>query len=229
MVGSRPTTVARAMKRSSRAGGTSVVGCGDGIRGPIGGLVNVAGGGCAAAVDGAPVISVEGPALPAEGGNPKRCSEASLARMVLQTCLVRVCGKPTPVHQNQWRSVAGSTLRIDRTDRIDAVSSAPGAGSLLFFILLADSCCRAENCSFLPRPNSLAGVVSADDVRREGKRSTWGISVWKLLTDSVNNDLLSRSGDQMSYNEIRLVPGKEHHRSVAELAQARKGMRHREG
>ena len=34
---------------------------------------------------------------------------------------------------------------------------------------------------------------------------------------------------QMSYNEIRLVPGKERHRSVAELAQARKGMRHRDG
>ena len=33
----------------------------------------------------------------------------------------------------------------------------------------------------------------------------------------------------MSYNEIRLVPGKERHRSVAELAQARKGMRHRDG
>ena len=34
---------------------------------------------------------------------------------------------------------------------------------------------------------------------------------------------------QLSYNEIRLVPGTERHRSVAELAQARKGMRHRDG
>ena len=32
----------------------------------------------------------------------------------------------------------------------------------------------------------------------------------------------------LSYNEIRLVPGKERHRSVAELAQSRKGMRHRD-
>ena len=33
----------------------------------------------------------------------------------------------------------------------------------------------------------------------------------------------------MSYNEIRLVPGKERHWSVAELAQACKGIRHRDG
>ena len=215
------------MKLSSRAGGTSGVGCGDGTRGPIGGLVDVAGGCCAAAVDGAPVISVEGPALLAEGGNPKRCSEASLedglADLPCASLWKADSGSSKPVAIGCW------VLRVDRTDRIDAVSSAPGAGSLLFFILLADSCCRAENCSFLPRPNSLAVVVSADDVRRGAKRSTWGIPVWKLLTDPVNNDLLSRSGDQMSYNEIRLVPGKERHRSVAELAQARKGMRHRDG
>ena len=54
---------------------------------------------------------------------------------------------------------------------------------------------------------------------------TWcyvGINPGGLVT-------ISRRSNILSYNEIRLVPGKERHRSVAELAQARKGMRHRDG
>ena len=188
-------------------------------------MVDVAGGLCAASVEGPPVTSVEEPARPADGGSPKRCSEASLEDNLADLHCASLwnadSGSSRPVTIGYW------VLRVDRTDRIDQVSSAPGAGSLPFFILLADCSCRAEKCSFLTRPNFLAGLVRADDFGQGAKRSTWELPVRNLLTDSVNKYLLSRSGNRMSYTEIRLVPGNDLFRLIAELAQARKGMRHR--
>ena len=146
----RTCTPIVSMKLNSRAGGTSGVGCGDGTRGPIDDLVDVAGGCCASAVDGAPVVSFEGPALPAEGGNPKRCSKASLedglADLPCASLWKAESGSSKPVAIGCW------VLRVDRADRIDAVSSAPRAGSLSFFILLADSSCRAEIARFFLVP-----------------------------------------------------------------------------